>query len=71
MPLLRLSSSRFLWLSRSAPRIIPLGLRSYGSWHRQSGALSERSLRLPFLWLLSLRYVPTKRRLAELRLPLP
>lgn len=71
MPLVRLSSSRVLWLSRSAPRIIPLGYSSYGSWHRASGYLAERSLRLPFLWLLILRYVPTKQRLAQLRLRLP
>lgn len=71
MPLIRLSSSRLLWLSQSAPNIIPLGYSSYGSWHRASGYLAERSLRFPFLWLLILRHVPTKRRLAQLRLPLP
>jgi len=71
MPLVRLSSSRLLWLSRSAPNIIPLGYSSYGSWHRSSGYLTEQSLRLPFLWLLILRYVPTQQRLAQLRIPLP
>lgn len=71
MPLVRLSSSRLLWLSRSAPSLIPLGYSSYGSWHRASGYLAEQSLRLPFLWLLILRHVPTQRRLAQLRIPLP
>ncbi len=71
MPLIRLSSSRLLWLSRSAPSLIPLGYSSYGSWHRASGYLAERPLRLPFLWLLILRHVPTQRRLAQLRIPLP
>lgn len=71
MPLVRLSSSRVLWLSRSAPSLIPLGYSAYGSWHRSSGYLAEQSLRLPFLWLLILRYVPTKQRLAQLHLRLP
>lgn len=71
MRLARLSSSRLLWLARSAPCPIRYGYSSYSSWSRRSGYLALTSLRLPFLWLLIVRYMPTSRRLAELRIPLP
>ena len=71
MRLVRLSSSRWLWAAPAAPSFIP-PLSHWSSWHsRQSGYLSLRSLRLPFLWLLIIRHVPSDRRLAQLRLPLP
>ena len=71
MPLVRISSSRWLWAAPAAPSSLPF-LSYYSSWHsRQSGYLSLRSLRLPFLWLLIVRHVPSKQRLAQLRLPLP
>ena len=71
MPLVRLSPSRYLWAAPTAPSFLPF-LSSYSSWHsRQSGYLSLHSLRLPFLWMLVIRHVPSKQRLAQLRLPLP
>jgi hypothetical protein len=61
--LLRLSPSRSLWLSRSCPLPLPF-LCSYRSWHdRQTGWLSIRSARLPFLWLLLVRHLPTRAKL--------
>lgn len=71
MRLVRLSPSRLLCLARSAPCPVPYGVRSYSSWHRRSGYLALLSLRLPFLWCLIVRYVPTSRRLAQLGIPLP
>lgn len=69
--LLPISPSVFLWLSRSVPPPLPSPC-AYSSWHnRESGYISLRFLRLPFLWFLLVRHAPSHHRLAELRLPVP
>jgi hypothetical protein len=66
--ILQLSPSRLLFISPSPPPSLPLfsGLRSWRS--HDSGWLSIRSLRLPSLWLLYIRHLPTKEKLEQLRL---
>ena len=68
MPLIRLSSSWSLWLSRSAPPSLPT-LASYSSWHsRQAGWCAIRSARCLGCWLLLIRCLPTPVKLARLGL---
>ena len=64
------SSRSLLIVSRSAPPPgLPL-LASRSSWHnRESGWLSLLSLRLPGLWLLLLRSLPSQARLKRLSYP--
>jgi hypothetical protein len=63
-----LSSRSLLLLSRSAPRRLPL-LASYSSWRsREAGWLGLLSLRLPGLWLLWLRRIPSREKLSRLGL---
>lgn len=72
MRLLLFPPDRFVIFSKIPPSFIPSGYRYFSSWHsKQSGYISLRSFRLPFLWVLILRHVPSQRRLAQLRLPLP
>lgn len=69
--LIPLSSTRFIWLSFPSPYHLPFYC-SEGSWtSRESGYISVRSFRLPFLWLLTIHAVPSERRLRQLGLPLP
>ena len=69
--LIPLSSTRFVWLSFSVPHNLPF-YSSNGSWNtRESGYISLRSFRLPFLWALTIHAVPSERRLEQLGLPLP
>lgn len=69
MPLVRLTPSRWLWLSSTAPAFLP-ALASHSSWHSHaSGWLALRSVRLPGLWLLLVRHLPTTRKIARLGLP--
>jgi hypothetical protein len=67
--LVRLTPRRFLWASLNAPPF-PL-LAHHSSWHnRQSGWLSLRSLRLPFLWIIILHSVPSQIKLKRINCPL-
>jgi len=67
--IIRLSPSRFLWLSRYAPPSLP-ALASFQSWRtRPSGWLALASVRLPFLWLLYLRWLPSQARLRRIGYP--
>jgi hypothetical protein len=63
--LLPLSSRSFLLLLSSPPFPLPLFART-GSWSRDPGWICLSSLRLPFLWLLLLRYRSSSERLKEL-----
>jgi len=63
--LLPLSRRSFLLILSPPPFPFPLIFR-YGSWSREPGWLSLLSLRLPFLWLLLLRFRTTPERLKEL-----
>lgn len=68
LPLPSFSSRSLLLLSRSSPPL-PL-LCSFSSWRsREAGWLSLRSVRLPGLWLLLVRHLPTSRKIARLGLP--
>lgn len=67
MPLVRLTPSRALWLATTGPRL-PF-LAHHATWHsRQTGWLALHSVRLPGLWLLLIRHLPSHTKLARLGL---
>ncbi len=65
LPLPSIGSRSLLLVSRSSPRL-PL-LASFASWRsREAGWLGLLSLRLPGLWLLRLRSLPSREKLDRL-----